>query len=190
MHITAYRFPKSNRSRISTRSLRGKREWSLNISQAHSCYRINDIRHIVLDNRHASFFRTSMPDVSYHEAVSFFSSLERAPLYPTLLEAVFNALYVKNMLTMRRRPRRGITFESINARFFFLTARSLDEISRCINETRVNTVTFLSRHRRSSQAVLATDLKTSVLKQNRCPSMLKRYQYLISAHYSHAYLSE
>jgi hypothetical protein len=56
------------------------------------------------------------------------------------------------MLTMSRRPRRGNTFESINARFFFLTARGLDEISRCINETRVNTVTFLSRQRRSSQA--------------------------------------
>lgn len=71
--------------------------WCLNISRAHSCYGINDIRHIVPDNRHASLSRRLQPARVINRATeSFHFSLPRKKLY-----TAFNVLYVKNMFTAR-----------------------------------------------------------------------------------------
>lgn len=71
---------------ISTRFFRVKLAWCLNISRAHSCYGINDIRHIVPDNRHASLSRRLQPARVMNRAMeSFHFSLpSKEALYPVL----------------------------------------------------------------------------------------------------------
>lgn len=107
---------------------------------------INDISHIVSDNKHASPTRELQPArVMNRTAESFHFSLPSNASRPALPGA-FNALYVKNAPGHGEPTRRFIRVD--NRAIFLATSplRSPAQVSRCINETHANTVPFFSSH--------------------------------------------